>query len=214
MNRKKIISKYLKAYKRIMSELEGCRKNTNYQKKKQRILSCNRKFELSLPDDLNHASAWSYGHWKFFMKMCGVWVYNDYRYSHTTSGHQSTLRFLIKAWDNNDALVSLNFGSGSLSQLSPKELVVRLLASAFESENDALYERKPYGGRFKQLIEQAYVVCHINKLDFDSLYNECELIGTERLFESVYNRLERQESMKASRLEAKKNIESLEAVSL
>src|ERR1035438_9307853 len=62
-----------------------------YQPTLQRFKGCNGKNTF----DLNTLEARSYGHWCFAKKIKGQWVFNDYRYSVTTGGHQSTMNAMF-----------------------------------------------------------------------------------------------------------------------
>jgi hypothetical protein len=45
--------------------------------------------------DATNIAAWSYGRWKFVSKIDGIVVFNTFRYSHSTTRHQSKVRSIM-----------------------------------------------------------------------------------------------------------------------
>jgi hypothetical protein len=163
--------------------------------------------------------AHSYGHWKYVCKIKGKVVFNDYRYSVTTSKHQSEMRSLLVQLGV-DKVVYVNQSQSLSSGIIIDSYLHTLAQAEIELENikgkskDYINKRKETIATTKATIKQLKALGGTASVDLDYLKGNKRDAEKRRLERNRAASLEQRNKVKALKSEFGSQMNDLNEVAV
>lgn len=143
--------------------------------------------------------SFSYGHWKFVFKYKNKIIFNNYRYSNTTTRHQHAIKSLLKSL--NIDFIEFNLGNESLNSNSFITALKGYYYTLYLMQ-DRLTRSRNKGRTLTSIVDLKDKIKLINKLGFDLKVNEKILLK----YKALDNEKTRLEKNKANKKSTKLNI--------
>jgi hypothetical protein len=188
-------------------------KVSGYQKTKERVKLCNGNFMTFIDDGFLRMT--SYDHWTFLHNIKGVYVFNNYRYSVTTSKHQGMARSIL----NTLGISYISYSTrDSLCYVTLDDILASKIESLYEGENALSVSRATkynvYSeSAWNETMTEIKLIQAALKLS-DKKLGDMMLEAETKASESLLNDFVNTHNKQVARKEAVKSIQSLAAIQL